>query len=328
MNRQLFEYHPTVGYKFVPNLKTRIQHEAGGYLVKTNAQGFRSEIDFHIEKLEVKKKILFFGDSYTAGDGVSNKYRFTDVLGQMLPSSEIYNFGLPGSGTDQQYLLYKEFGHQFDYDLLVIVVLVENIRRVKSHYRNYFNDVGEKVVYQKPYFEFVNGQLSLFNVPVNPKHLRMGELALQEQNKVDKGGKFELARTIINAVGLKPIVQKFSRYQPVPEYNSPESPEWITMYQILASWCAIAKSKVLLVPFPLYQHIEETSSAIDYQKRFKELTGNLSNCMLLDPLPDLMKYSMHERRNFRFPEDVHPTPSCHQAVAKILRPVIHDIWHA
>ena len=36
MSRQLFQYHPTVGYHFVPGLKARVEHEAGGYLMRTN----------------------------------------------------------------------------------------------------------------------------------------------------------------------------------------------------------------------------------------------------------------------------------------------------
>jgi hypothetical protein len=324
MNRQLFEYHPTIGYKFIPQLKARIQHEAGGYLVRTNREGFRSEIDFKTEKEPGRKRILFFGDSFTAGDGVSNKYRFTDVLEQSLPGTEIYNFGLSGSGTDQQYLLYKEYGHSIDYDLLVIVVLVENIRRVKSHYRYYYNDKGEKMVYQKPYFDLKDGNLNLLNVPVNPNPMRMDELPLTEQDKVDKGGNFELARSVVNALGLKQVVQKFTKYQPVPEYGKSTSPEWSTMREILSAWCSMAKSKAIIVPFPLYQHIEETSSPADYQKRFRELSER-TNCIIFDPLPDLQKYTMDERRNFRFKQDVHPTPACHKAVAESLYARMKDL---
>jgi len=324
VNRQLFEYHPTVGYKFIPNLKARIQHEAGGYLLRTNREGFRSEIDFNNQKEPGKKKILVFGDSFTAGDGVSNKYRFTDLLNGMLSETEIYNFGLSGSGTDQQYLLYKDFGHAMEYDLLVIVVLVENIRRVKSHYRYYYNDLGEKMVYQKPFFELVGDRLNLLNVPVNPNAMKMEDLPAEEQEKVDKGGKFELARTMVNALGLKQVAQKFTKYQPVPEYGKANTPEWLTMKTILAEWIRMAKSKVVVVPFPLYQHIEETSSAVDYQKRFAELAIE-TGCVIIDPLPILQQYSIEERRNFRFKTDVHPTPLCHKAVAEILHGRINTL---
>jgi carbamoyltransferase len=41
MNRQLFQYHPTIGYQFVPGLRTREEHEGGGFLLRTNQDGFR-----------------------------------------------------------------------------------------------------------------------------------------------------------------------------------------------------------------------------------------------------------------------------------------------
>ena len=66
---------------------------------------FRFKFEFHSTKTENFKPILRFGDSYTAADGVSNKKRYSDVLMQMLPNTEIYNFGMPGTGTDQQYFI-------------------------------------------------------------------------------------------------------------------------------------------------------------------------------------------------------------------------------
>jgi hypothetical protein len=255
MNRQLFQYHPTIGYKFIPNLKTRIQHEAGGYLIRTNDWGFRSEIEFTKEKKADKKRILFFGDSFTAGDGVSNKYRFTDLTEQLIPGSEVFNFGLPGSGTDQQFLLYKEYGQEVECDLIVLVVLVENIRRIKSHYRYYYNEAGEKAVYQKPYFDLKDGQLELMNAPVAMQPFKMEELPESEQEKVDTGGRFGAARGLINKLGLKELTQKITKYQPVPDYNSADSPEWRLMREIIYSWSKMAQAKFLVVPLPLYQFL-------------------------------------------------------------------------
>ncbi len=42
MNRQLYQYHPSWGYTFIPRLRTRIVHESGGYLLSVNLAGFRS----------------------------------------------------------------------------------------------------------------------------------------------------------------------------------------------------------------------------------------------------------------------------------------------
>ncbi len=324
MNRQLFQYHPSIGYKFISNLKTRIQHETGGYLVRTNNWGFRSEIDFNKTKDPAKKRVCIFGDSFTAGDGVSNKFRFSDVIEQSIPGIEVYNFGLPGSGTDQQFLLFQEFGKDVECDLVILVVLVENIRRIKSHYRYYFNEAGEKVIYQKPYFDIKDGKLELFNNPVESQPLKLEDLPESEKEKVDTGGRFGMARSIVNALGLKELTQKITKYQPVPEYNAANTPEWLVMQGIIKEWSSMVNTKFLVVPLPLYQFIEETSDPKSYQARFHELHGELG-IDVFDPLDDLLKYTMEERRNFRHKTDVHPTPEGHKAIAKSLVPEIQGL---
>ena len=52
--RQIFEYNDVLGYRFIPNVKVRIQHESGGYLLQTNNCGFRCKHNF----LASKKTIL------------------------------------------------------------------------------------------------------------------------------------------------------------------------------------------------------------------------------------------------------------------------------
>ena len=92
-HRKIFHYDSRFGYRFQPNITARIPHEGGGYLVKTNKQGFRCNYNFTKEKKN-HNRILVFGDSYTAGDGVSNRYRFTDEMENLLDDTEVMNFGL------------------------------------------------------------------------------------------------------------------------------------------------------------------------------------------------------------------------------------------
>jgi carbamoyltransferase len=75
MTRSTFQYHPTYGFHFIPGVKARIPHESGGYLVRANAAGFRSDREFVAERTPGRRRALLFGDSYTAGDGVSNGAR-------------------------------------------------------------------------------------------------------------------------------------------------------------------------------------------------------------------------------------------------------------
>ena len=323
MNKQLFEYHPVIGYRFIPNIQARVQHEGGGYLVRANSLGFRSEMEFRTEKTENKKRILLFGDSYTAADGVSNKKRYSDVLMQMLPGVEIYNFGMPGTGTDQQYLIYKEYAKNIEHDLVMIVVLVENIRRVNAAYRYYTNEKNEIVLFQKPYFELNEEDLILKNIPVNPHHLNAAEMALNGKIKIDKGGRFPALRRLINKTKYKETIQKLVKYQPLPEYKR-NSRQWLLMKRIMLKWFSELKKPILLVPLPMHHYIEDQSDYTEIEKRFAEFS-NINNLTLFNPIDKMKSFSLAERRKFRFEHDEHPSPYGHETYARIFKPRVEEV---
>ena len=103
-HRMIITYDEHIGHLYVPGSTIRVPHVEYPYLVKTNKQGFRSEYDFVEEKNSNKIRLVFLGDSYTAGDNVDNKDRFSNLLEEEL-GCECYNFGLAGSGVDQQLLI-------------------------------------------------------------------------------------------------------------------------------------------------------------------------------------------------------------------------------
>ena len=107
----------------------------------------------------------------------------------------------PVQATDQQYLIYKEYAKNIEHDLIMIVVLVENIRRVTAQYRQYLNDKNEIILFQKPYFKLQNKDLVLKNIPVNPNQVKLSDLPDYEKNKVDTGGRLPALRQFINKRG-------------------------------------------------------------------------------------------------------------------------------
>ncbi len=325
--RQCFEYHPVTAYRFVPGVRARIPHEAGGYLLRANQQGFRCDHDFSLGRSGDLRRVLVFGDSFTAGDGVSNGKRYSDLLEGLLPETEVYNFGLSSSGTDQQYLAWREFARDVQHDVLVIAVLVENVRRNLSRYRRYLDDSGKPVVFAKPYFELgADGTLSLRHSPPEPLPLSEDALPAEERAGVDRGGRFEGLRSVARRLGLQGVAQRLTRYQPVPEFGSRRSPGWRLLRAILARWVGEHgdPSRIVVMPLPLYQHVEGTASPRPYQARFAEFCAE-SGCTLHDPLPDLLRYPPDQRRGFRFPFDVHPTPEGHAAIAKSLAPTVASV---
>lgn len=325
--RQLYEYHPVVGYRFIPNLRARIPHEGGGYLMQVNETGFRSNRPFVKERTTGCRRVLFFGDSFTAGDAVPNHQRYTDLLEARIPASEVYNFGLSSTGTDQQYLVWREFAQGIEHDLVVIAVFVENVRRVVARYRPHLDEAGRKRIYAKPYYTLEREELRLHHVPPRPEPFEAHELAPGESDTIDRGGRFLLLRKVVTALGVKETVQRLTHYQPVPGYDSRDTPDWRLMRAILAQWIRAIDKPVLIMPIPLPQHVDEMCDASSYQARFAELATELG-CTLHDPLPDLLRYSPAQRRRFRWETDIHFTPEGHDALARSLAPVMEQLLAA
>lgn len=319
--RQVYEYHPVVGYRFIPHLKARIPHEGGGYLLQANEAGFRSNRPFLKPANAGVRRALVFGDSFTAGDAVANQQRYSDLLEAMLPRLEVYNFGLSSTGTDQQYLAWREFARDIEHDAVVIAVFVENVRRVVAHYRPHRDAAGRELLYAKPYYTLDDGELHLHQVPPAAEGVEPEQLTLEERGAVDTGGRFPLLRGLVSALGAKEAVQRMTRYQPLPAYDCADSPDWRLMRAILAQWIGALKRPVVLMPLPLPQHLDEVCDAAPYQARFAELARD-TGCALHDPLPELLAYSKAQRRAFRWETDIHFTPSGHQALARSLAPVL------
>ncbi|MES2149511.1 MAG: GDSL-type esterase/lipase family protein [Pseudomonadota bacterium] len=318
--RQIYEYHPVVGYRFIPNLKARIPHEGGGYLVQVNATGFRSDRQFVAARVPGCRRVLIFGDSFTAGDAVPNHERYTDLLEASL-AAEVYNYGLSSTGTDQQYLAWREFAREVEHDVVVIAVFVENVRRVVARYRPHRDAHGRERLYAKPFYTLEHDRLQLHQVPPRAEPFDEHELTADEQGTVDTGGRFPLLRKMVSAIGVKDAVQRITHYQPLPEYDTPDSEGWRLMRAILAQWIRALNRPVVLMPLPLPQHIDEVCDAAPYQARFAELAVEVS-CILHDPLPDFLSYAKEQRRAFRWEKDIHFTPAGHRALARSLTPVL------
>ena len=104
-HRLVLCHDPLIGQRYVPNQRARVPFEEGGYSVVTNSSGFRSDVEFATARGD-RPRIIFLGDSFTAGFGVDNGDRFADLAGDLL-GAEVYNAGITGTGTDQQVLAYE-----------------------------------------------------------------------------------------------------------------------------------------------------------------------------------------------------------------------------
>lgn len=310
----------------MPSLRSRVPFESGGYLVRTNAAGFRSDREFVKPRTPGKFRAILFGDSQTAGNGVSNAQRYSDLVERLVPNLEVFNYGLDSTSTDQHYLTYLECA-DVEYDLVIIGIHVANIMRVASRFVPYVDVEGREVICAKPYYSVEQGELLLHHVPVPKAPLTKATISAEDAQYVDRGSSHVRLRSMVKKLGMRDVMQKITRFQPVPEYASATNGKWLLMRKILETWIRGSNTPVLLFLVPMSQFIEESSDPTDYQARYREL-ANDTGCHLHDPLPDLWQYSSEDRRAFRFKIDPHYTPKGHQALAASLAPAIERIMAA
>jgi carbamoyltransferase len=337
-------YHPRIGYTYMPNAKLRVPWGNGGYLVRANAAGFRSDREFVQERKPGTFRALIFGDSQTAGDGVINSQRYTDLLEKALPDFELYNYALSGTGPDQQFLAYQE-NAAVEHDLLIIALYVENIRRVNTRVVKSRDASGEEYFRAKPYYQIENNELVLHHVPVpkqpwteqtlpaeflpycNPPHvIQPSAMAKHFSRDV-----MAMLSRVVPMEGLRRAVKtaamRFQKFRPIPDFDTPDNPAWLLLRRILEAWIQASRTSVLIVPIPHYFFLASSSDPSAYQARFREL-ADATKCHLYDPLPDLLKLSADERGALWSDSSGHISIRGHEILENLLSPVLQSLMRA
>lgn len=311
-HRDLFSHDPDIGHRFVPSTKIRIPHEGGGYLVATNADGFRCRHEITAAR-NTGRRILLFGDSYTAGEGVSNAKRFGDVAESLLPDTEVLNFGLSASGTDQQYLVYERY-REIEHDLVVLALFTENIRRNPCQSRLVLGRDGKYYYALKPWFELANdGRLVRRGIPV-PAEVHAEPVGRAWGNRAPRRARWLADRLTPE---MKDWIQRLTRHQPSPEYGDPRGYEWRLMRQILVEWNARSRVPFVIMLLPWYMYIEGSASFRSIERRFGELHRD-TGIPVLNVLAALQARDAAARRSLRYRADSHYTPAAHQIIGEFL----------
>jgi carbamoyltransferase len=337
-HRMVVRYHPEVGHLYVPNLTARLPSELGGYFVRTNSQGFRSTTEFQKERRGDRPRIVFTGDSFTAGDYVEDSERFSDLVGKAL-GAEVFNYAVSGTGTDQQLLIFEKFARDVEADLIVACVYVENIERIKVAYRESIDRfTKQRLLVPKPYFEFKDGGLDLRHVPVPrerpaPEDVKGGRYQggeaqaapiqrfFAEQLARFKGdARIDAAKEAVKErlPWLVPAIVKASGYRPFPDYDSADTEGWRLMQALLQRFCESASpTPVLIVPIP-HSYYYKDGLEPKYQPLFERLSAPSRGVHVLDMTTPLRKLSWEDRKRVAFKYDAHYAPFGHARVAEAI----------
>ena len=163
------EFDDVLGWTPKPNASSRPELWGRTVEISILPDGTRSN-GSHDVVANAKPVVLTVGDSYTFGDEVSDSETWPAWLEQKL-KSPVINAGVIGYGIDQTYLRAKALTEQYHPDILIVSLIDDDINRV---------EFSEKHHAAKPYFDVVEGELALRNVPVPEPKTHHGGMWLRK----------------------------------------------------------------------------------------------------------------------------------------------------
>lgn len=243
----------------------------------------------------------------------------------------MYNYGLSGTGTDRRFIAYQEHCST-EHDLLIIAGNVENIRRVNRKILKSRDSNGRASFNAKPYFELNNGELTQHNVPVPRQTWTQDTLPEEYASQIHPApdtailprncsGLKNRALRLPHRETIKHLARKVSKYQPLPQYNTADNPQWQLLRAILENWIRSSKVPVILFPIPHYLYLIGSCNPSCYQSRFAELAQDTGS-ELYDPLPRLLATNLYKRQTIWSESSGHLTSEGHAVMAELLEPVI------
>jgi lysophospholipase L1-like esterase len=160
-HKHFFQHDSRIGWRGRPGARGRFAMADFDTQIELDGQGFRNRT---APVVDGKTNVLVLGDSYAWGWGVEQDEMASSVLMRRNPDLNVYNLSAPGYGTDQQYLVLREFLQSHRPGTFAAAVLLFCAA-------NDVLDVGasERYTLPKPFFQFQGGQLQLSNVPVPDK---------------------------------------------------------------------------------------------------------------------------------------------------------------
>lgn len=155
-DRSFWVYDDLLGWSHKANEKGTYNHPDFSVSVSNNPDGQR-DLEYTVERIQGKNRMLVLGDSMGWGFGVELEERFSEILESKYPDWEVINASVSGYGTDQELLYYKHRGSKYQPDVVLVLFHPNDVRNVNRSTMYWHN---------KPKFELVNGALQLTGHPV------------------------------------------------------------------------------------------------------------------------------------------------------------------
>src|SRR5688572_29169581 len=157
---QYTEYDPLLGWKHQPGARARYERREYTTDVTINSRGLRDK-ERTYQAAPGAFRVLALGDSFIEGFTVPFEDSVTQVLERAMARDgcpvEVINGGTVGYSTDQQFLFYREEGHKYAPQVVVLFFYYNDVL---------YNAAPTNIQLPKPLLSFKGGQVQVVNFPV------------------------------------------------------------------------------------------------------------------------------------------------------------------
>jgi len=148
--------HPVFGWSLKPNASYINELPEKNVKVSYNSNGWRDKDKQHsLNDTTDTFRIAVLGDSFMEAYSVELQNSFArqleDSMRQMGINTEVYNFGVGGYGTLQEFLVYQEVARRYNPDLVLLGMYLGNDLRNNSYALESMLNINENKVKNRPF---------------------------------------------------------------------------------------------------------------------------------------------------------------------------------
>jgi hypothetical protein len=174
------QFDPELGWRYRPGFE--------GETDSINSAGLRAASEYSLAPDPAKRRVAVFGDSFVYGTEVSNPDCWPAIAERIAPDLELLNYGVPGYGSDQAFLLYEREGQRYAPEQVLVGFAPVNMRRIVNVYRRFISTHEAPLV--KPRFLLEpDGSLRLFPNPLPT--IESWQALLDDPAKIREWGEFD-----------------------------------------------------------------------------------------------------------------------------------------
>lgn len=321
------EYDPELGWKLIPDYRSRFVHRDFNVEVKTNSDGLRDD-EYSRQKNGDTIRVVSLGDSFTWGWGVENDEVYMQVAEDSLDGFEIVNMGQNGYGTGQELLLFQRLGPAYSPDLVTLGFFYNDLTdNVAGRGKPLFDLVGDDLVIDNG-AESASLEFRIKSFLVTNSHLFV--LANYEYERLRLWLR-ELFRAPTNSAASV----HYSRYAKEPDEVSEK--KWAIFEKIVSELKREASDKLLIIYIPDRTEVETDKEGylkitddrdvydIDYMRKRLGQIAAKNDIPYLD-MTEIFRDEYSRNRNLYLEHDRHMSKAGHALAGEVMSRELRNIF--